>query len=311
MAFLLGFAALALNVGNWFHSQRELQASVDAAALAGAQDLPLVGGSVANARTTASDVLTTNIGNNPDTFSGTAAAPLFPTQFSDPSCSTSNCLAVSDTRPATGFFAGIVGSIFGTVTTHAHAQTFLGAPSSANAVSAAPIRLSQACQPSLGCTFPDNVTLNLPANQPLIDLKTHDPTNQTITGTTNSTNTMDQWLTTGYPGPLPVNNWYAVDPGQHNGVKSGGLTPDIQNGTVILVPVWSQYYPPAPSPIGSATAYYVVGFAAMKLTDDNPWDGNTKTLKGMLLQYIASGLTGSPCGTGCQNFGVFVVGLDG
>jgi hypothetical protein len=163
----------------------------------------------------------------------------------------------------------------------------------------------------LGCSFPDNVTLSLPAKEPLLDLKNHDATNQNITGTTNSTATMDQWLTTGYPGPLPVNNWYAVDPGDHNGVKTQGLDVDITNGTVILVPVYSSYYPPPPSPISSATSYYIVGFAAMKLTSDDPWDGNTKTLKGTLVQYIASGLTGSPCGTDCQNFGVFVVGLDG
>ena len=36
----LGMAALVLDVGNWFHDKRRLQGTVDAAALAGAQQLP-------------------------------------------------------------------------------------------------------------------------------------------------------------------------------------------------------------------------------------------------------------------------------
>jgi hypothetical protein len=119
---------------------------------------------------------------------------------------------------------------------------------------------------------------------------------------------MDQWLTTGYPDALPINQWYAVDPGDHNGVKSQGFDVDIQNGTIILIPVYNAVYPTGAAP-ANVTDYYIVGFAAIKLTNDNPWDGNAKQLKGTLVRYIASGLAGGP-GTG-NNFGVFVVGLDG
>ena len=45
-AFLLVCCALAFDVGSWFHSQRQLQLSIDSAALAGAQDLPLVTGAL-------------------------------------------------------------------------------------------------------------------------------------------------------------------------------------------------------------------------------------------------------------------------
>jgi Flp pilus assembly protein TadG len=37
---LLGMAALVLDLGTWFRSQRDLQAVADAAALAGAQEQP-------------------------------------------------------------------------------------------------------------------------------------------------------------------------------------------------------------------------------------------------------------------------------
>jgi hypothetical protein len=40
MVVLLGMAALVLDVGAWFHEKRQLQATADAAALAGAQALP-------------------------------------------------------------------------------------------------------------------------------------------------------------------------------------------------------------------------------------------------------------------------------
>ena len=40
MAALLGAVALVLDVGSWYRAQRNLQSDADAAALAGAQELP-------------------------------------------------------------------------------------------------------------------------------------------------------------------------------------------------------------------------------------------------------------------------------
>ena len=40
IASLLGLTALVLDVGSWFRAHRQLQATADAAALAGAQALP-------------------------------------------------------------------------------------------------------------------------------------------------------------------------------------------------------------------------------------------------------------------------------
>ncbi|MGH9895512.1 MAG: pilus assembly protein TadG-related protein, partial [bacterium] len=40
MTVLLGMAAAVLDVGSWYRADRQLQATVDAAALAGAQALP-------------------------------------------------------------------------------------------------------------------------------------------------------------------------------------------------------------------------------------------------------------------------------
>ena len=40
MVVILGFAALSIDVGYWYSQKREVQKAVDAAALAGAQELP-------------------------------------------------------------------------------------------------------------------------------------------------------------------------------------------------------------------------------------------------------------------------------
>lgn len=48
LVVLLGMAALVLDVGNWFHTKRQLQATADASALAGAQALPEIPGIALN-----------------------------------------------------------------------------------------------------------------------------------------------------------------------------------------------------------------------------------------------------------------------
>ncbi len=79
---LLGMSALVLDVGNWFRTQRRLQATADAAALAGAQQLPNPGlatsMALAYAKDNGGDVLGTDITvtstfNTNDTISVKAA----------------------------------------------------------------------------------------------------------------------------------------------------------------------------------------------------------------------------------------------
>jgi hypothetical protein len=57
MVVILGFAALAIDVGYWYSQKREVQNAVDAAALAGAQELP---DNPAGAETVAREYLTKN-----------------------------------------------------------------------------------------------------------------------------------------------------------------------------------------------------------------------------------------------------------
>src|SRR3989304_548970 len=66
MLVILGFAAMAIDVGYWFSQKREVQKAVDAAALAGAQELP---DDSVMAETVARDYLTRNGVTDTDTIS--------------------------------------------------------------------------------------------------------------------------------------------------------------------------------------------------------------------------------------------------
>ena len=89
VAALLGMAALVIDLGTWFRSQRDLQAVADAAALAGAQGLPDGGQASAYA-----NQYTNKNGANGPTVT-------FPS---------ADKIKVSPQRPAPGFFARVFGA---------------------------------------------------------------------------------------------------------------------------------------------------------------------------------------------------------
>ena len=61
LAVLLAMAAAVLDIGSWYRADRSLQATVDAAALAGAQELP---GNTGNANALAAQYANQNGGGN-------------------------------------------------------------------------------------------------------------------------------------------------------------------------------------------------------------------------------------------------------
>src|SRR6188768_1474758 len=85
---LIGFAALVLDVGNWYAQKRFVQNAADAAVLAGAQDLPNIG----TAQTTAQSYVTKN--------GGGVTNVTFPT---------ANKIRVTVTRNTPTYFAKIFG----------------------------------------------------------------------------------------------------------------------------------------------------------------------------------------------------------
>ena len=130
MAALLGAVALVLDVGSWFREQRATQSAADAAALAGAQELPE---STGLAGALATQYLTANGG-------GVGALSFSTRQL------TNDTINVGVTRQASGVFAKLFGIDF--VDVHAHASARAGTIDSAQW--AAPIAVDKA-HPLLNC----------------------------------------------------------------------------------------------------------------------------------------------------------------
>ena len=96
LVVLLGMAALVLDVGNWFHTKRRLQATSDAAALAGAQKLPEDPSGAATMATLAASAASSRSAGTPSlVFMTTAVAP------ASPACKTSWHAAAWSGRTAT------------------------------------------------------------------------------------------------------------------------------------------------------------------------------------------------------------------
>jgi hypothetical protein len=114
MVVLLGFCALSLDVGHAYLTQRHLQASADAAALAGAQVLPDV---------TQASALATTYGPSGSNVPGDASniQATFSTKClaSAPGCSPANAVVVRASAQVPLVFGGLFG--VGTFTVHATA----------------------------------------------------------------------------------------------------------------------------------------------------------------------------------------------
>src|SRR2546423_5757580 len=118
LVVLLGMAALVLDVGNWFHTKRRLQATSDAAALAAAQKLPEdPSGAAAMAMSYANqnggDVAGADI-----VITSTAAA--------------NDTISVKARRTDPGIFSSVLG--IGSANIDAHAKARVGPPAQARYV---------------------------------------------------------------------------------------------------------------------------------------------------------------------------------
>lgn len=300
LVVLIGMLALVVDVGSWFRAQRQLQATADAAALAGAYSLPdpLLAQSDATRYVTAN----VNANNTPPT---TIA---FPTPSAPGGvCNNNSCIAVDLNHKAQGLFAPVLNSLLSSVTVRAHAQAAIVAPGNVKNVAPIAVQSSDACQPP-GCTFPHHATLNFddPGNQfQLLNLDFHDPTTPQPAKSV-STNDMANWTTAGYPGSLPTQSYYALN---KNGIQNGQQVAFKSVATsqkVLLIPVFD------PTKTDATTkSIFVIGWAAF-LIDSNGvnWNNNPHTLTGNFVKFIANGLPAGP-GTPGQNFGVVSIVVNG
>jgi Flp pilus assembly protein TadG len=277
MAMLLGMAALVLDVGNWFRDKRRLQGTADAAALAGAQQLP---DDAAGAKSMA----LTYAGKNGGDVAGANIVVTSQYQAND-------TIAVKAQRNDPGIFSRVFGKTSANITASAKAR--VGPPVQVLAV--APMVVS--CNHSLikNCNNNHMPQFGVPTTLPFSALGAPgafgmlnlDGQNGTV-----GTSSEAAWITKGFDKYLPLGK-YKSDPGAKfssqnvQGALSGRLN------TVLLFPVFRTL-----TGTGQTAQYDIIGWIGFYLTSYKVM-GNNATLSGYFTQYIARGiLSQSSPGTG-------------
>jgi Flp pilus assembly protein TadG len=287
LTILVGVAALVVDVGSWYQAQRHTQTAADAAALAGAQQLPVPQGECGDAEECAIDYAQRN------------DVVIRPEDVTVPNTYTIDVVARADTP---GIFAPVLNAAFDMVTVRANAQAMVFAPSQLKDVAPIALHSSMACvvtNPS--CFGPDN-----PKTLTLVEGSEYDPTKSKFglldldRSGGSGAGDMKDWLENGYPGYLPINTIYPPANGEKNGIKKQ-LEDAADDQRTLLFPVYD-----TASPAG----YRVIGWAAFVIDDVVGWSGHNHELKGHFVTFIATDLAaGNPITDSSKDFGVHVITL--
>jgi Putative Flp pilus-assembly TadE/G-like len=284
LVVVLGMAALVLDVGAWFHQKRQLQATADASALAGAQKLPVdPGGASAQALAYANK----NGG-------GVAAADIAVT--SGPW--TNDTISVKAQKDGVGFFSRIAGVLSVNIGAKAAARVYV--PAQAKGVAPIVVKNTHPLLKGAGCPcFNSPTTLPLakdgsPGSFDLINLdNSHGGTGQSI---------LADWIIHGYNDYLPLGQYYTDTGAKFNASEvQAALTQRI--GTVLMFPVYDII-----AGSGAGAQYHVIGWAGFYLTGFTV-HGSSGTISGYFTEYIAQGLMPTGGGGNPPWFGVVSVQL--
>jgi Flp pilus assembly protein TadG len=278
LTVLLGAVAISLDVAVWYREQRQAQATADAAALSGAQDLPTSAtAAVADAKAYADQ----NGG-------GVTAADI---------SIANDTISVTAHRTAPGFFAKLFGITSTTVKADASARAAV--PEQVNG--AAPIVVNK-LHPLLsgpGCPcFGVQTTLPLSKTGApgAFGLANLDP------NASNGNPNIALWVKDGYDGYLDLGP-YNSDPGaafNGNDIKDAL---DARLGTELLFPVYDTL-----TDTGTNAQYGVIGWVGFHLDGYIKSKGNDYSLQGYFTRVIWDGLQ-SNSGNDLPDFGVYSVAL--
>jgi Flp pilus assembly protein TadG len=278
-------AALVIDGGSWFRTQRQVQTAADAAALAGAQDIPNQG----NAQSTA-------IGYAQQNFAGIAAPTVtFPSAGE---------IDVVAEKPVSGIFMPAFSA-----TARAHARAQVSVPLFMKDVAPVAVKSSVACAVSNPDCYGQTVTLSFDESQlassqiGLINLDCH-ATTSTVCGSGQlGGSTLKDWIDNGYSSALPANQWYGIKTGETIGPVRQGFQDRAGTGVPLFFPVWDQYSSTGPT-------YHVIGWAAFVIDAGGVnWGSQTRQLTGHFVTYTATDLSAGDPISGATDFGVHVITL--
>jgi hypothetical protein len=265
MTVLLGMAGAVLDVGAWYRADRELQQTVDAAALAGAQELP---DNPAGALLLAKEYADRNEGG---------------VEITDISITTklisNDSISVTGKKEAPGFFTKLFGIESVTVKSKARARTGV----LSNARWAAPIAVDEKHPMLVAKAWGVATQLDLDTVGPgafrLLNI------NGSYGG--ENPHTLGEWITRGYEGYMPL-GWYYSDPGAKyntNPAFKEALDEVIASGKEILLPIYRKTREQ-----GAGFEYEVVGWVGFVVTGYNITGAKNNKIFGYFTQVIWEGI---------------------
>jgi len=280
LAALLGLGAMVLDVGAWFRTKRQVQATADAAALAGAQALHVNAG---QAQALAVQYGTSNGG-------GVLAADVtFESQWTP-----GDTIVVHAHKTNTSYFSKIFG--VGDQNIGASAKARSEAPSQARYVAPIGVDRAHSMLSGGGCPcFNQPTTLDLrkvgPGAFRLLN----------IDGSRGGTSDkiLADWMSHGYGSYMGL-GWFFSDPGaKFNGSDMQNALATVR-GHDVLFPVYDRVQRQ-----GSNFQYRVVGWAAFRLTGYSG-QGNSGTLTGYFTSITWDGIQAQPPS---EDFGAHTIQL--
>ena len=285
LAVLLAMAAAVLDIGSWYRADRSLQATVDAAALAGAQALP---DGTATASTLASQYAVKNGGG---TMNITFESQVFP----------DDTITVSGSRPAPGFFSKMLG--IKSVTVHATASARAGYPTQAKWV--IPIVVDEK-HPKLQCNpnpcsgpttlvyqhFKSNGSPNGAGNFGFINL----------TGGHSGTSDLGDLITNGWDQYMGLGDYDAITGNMFSSTHIGDNLAD-RIGDVLLFPIFRKL-----TGNGTGAKYQIVGWAGFRLSGLD-LHGSNEILLGEFVSVTWDGIQAEEASDAPPDFGVTNVSL--
>ena len=268
MVMCMGMAALVLDVGNWFRDKRRLQGTVDAAALAGAQQLP---DDAAGAQSQAMTYANKNGGN----VAGSSIVVTSKYQTND-------TITVTGQRNDPGIFSKVIAIPGADITAKATAR--VGPPAQALAVAPMVVycghSLIQNCNNNHTPTFNVPTTMDFdPMGAPgAFGMLNLDGGQGTVGASKEGA-----WIQQGFDKYLGLGK-YRSDPGAKFNSQNVQGALDNRIGTVLLFPVFKTL-----DGTGQNAEYDIIGWIGFYLQSYDV-HGNSATLHGYFTQYIAQGI---------------------
>jgi len=285
LAALVGIASLVIDGGSWLRTHRQVQTAADAAALAGAQDIPNQTG----ARATAIDYAGRN-------FSGIAAPTVtFPSAGE---------IDVVASKPVSGLLMPALKA-----SARAHARAQVSVPLTLKNVAPVALQSTEACFITDPACFNTRVTIDFdysniaPGMYGLINVECYSDTSSYCGSGGLGGRDLKDVVTNGWPNPLPANKWYGVKTGNTVGPVDQGLRDAANLGKTLLFPIWD-------TASAADKTFHIIGWAAFVIDSNGvDWGSQNKKLTGHFVTFIATDVAGGGTIDGATDFGVHVITL--